>query len=168
MGAALRAVNELESEGLLRRYAIGGAVAVLFHAEPVLTYDLDLFVLLPEQAGGLVDLGPLYERLGRMGGTPKGETVELCGIPVQFLPAFNRLIEESVREAVETSVEGVPTRVVGYEHLLAIMAQTGRPKDRERAASLISAKPPDELRLHRILKAHGLSERWATWKEPRS
>ena len=33
----IEVLNQIEREGLVRRYGIGGAVAVLFHAEPVLT-----------------------------------------------------------------------------------------------------------------------------------
>jgi hypothetical protein len=28
-------LNEMESQGLIRRYAIGGGMAVMFYAEPV-------------------------------------------------------------------------------------------------------------------------------------
>ena len=160
IGAALEAVNLLEGEGLLRRYAVGGAVAVMFHAEPVLTFDLDVFVLLPAPADGLLDLGPIYRRLEAEGGRAERETVVLHGIPVQLIPAYNALVEEAVDGALATEFEGTPTRVVGYEHLLAIMVQTGRPKDRERIASLLAQRPPDEGALGPILERHGLSDRW--------
>lgn len=41
MKLALQTINDLEREGLVGRHAIGGAMALLFHDEPVLTYDLD-------------------------------------------------------------------------------------------------------------------------------
>lgn len=47
---AFRVLNELESEGVIATYAIGGAMAMLFWAEPTVTFDLDVFVLLPDQA----------------------------------------------------------------------------------------------------------------------
>ncbi len=59
MERTLEVLNRLEREGAFRRYAIGGGVAVLFYAEPVLTYDLDVFLLLnPEGSSGLVDRAP--------------------------------------------------------------------------------------------------------------
>jgi len=33
--------------GIVLDYAIGGATAVLFYAEPTRTYDLDVFAILP-------------------------------------------------------------------------------------------------------------------------
>ena len=48
-------LNELESAGLVERYAIGGAMAGFFYAEAVVTEDLDAFVLL-KTSGGLVSL----------------------------------------------------------------------------------------------------------------
>ena len=42
-------------------YAIGGATAVLFYAEPTRTYDVDVFALLPSAGQSvLVSLAPVY------------------------------------------------------------------------------------------------------------
>src|SRR3970040_2223197 len=48
--AAVRVGNELETEGVVSGYAIGGAMAMLFWAEPTVTFDLDVFVLVPGNA----------------------------------------------------------------------------------------------------------------------
>lgn len=42
MEATLRVLNELERNGVISRYAIGGAVGAIFYMEPFLTYDLDI------------------------------------------------------------------------------------------------------------------------------
>ena len=60
MKLALQVINDLEREGLIRRPAIGGAMALLFHDEPVVTFDLDVLCLLP-QSGLLVSLEPVYD-----------------------------------------------------------------------------------------------------------
>ena len=39
---ALRALNRIKAEGVVDDYAIAGAMALLFWAEPVPTYDLDV------------------------------------------------------------------------------------------------------------------------------
>ena len=66
-----RELNELTANGLVRTYAIGGATAVLFHAEPARTYDIDVFVVMaptrpprscPLLTSGLVEF---YEILAR-------------------------------------------------------------------------------------------------------
>jgi hypothetical protein len=38
-----RELNELTKGGIIREYALGGATAVAFYAEPTPTYDIDVF-----------------------------------------------------------------------------------------------------------------------------
>jgi len=126
MERTLQVLNALERDGAIRRYAIGGAMAATFYVEPVLTFDLDVFVLLPKTPGGLVTLAPLYAALRDRGYTEEGECVMIEDVPVQFLPAYNALVEEALAEAKEMSYETTPTRVLRAEHLVAIALQTGR------------------------------------------
>ena len=44
MEKTLAVINKLEQQGLIGRYAIGGAVAATRYIEPIQTYDLDIFV----------------------------------------------------------------------------------------------------------------------------
>src|SRR6266498_3951044 len=136
MKRTLQVLNELELGGVVERYAIGGAMGATFYVEPLLTFDLDVFVILPKDAGNLLSLAPLYEALRWRGYTEEGECVLIEGVPVQFLPAYNALLEEALREARETPYEEVSARVVRAEHLIAICLQTGRDKDRERVRIL--------------------------------
>lgn len=66
MKRALQALNSLEKDGIIGRYAIGGAMGATFYVEPFTTFDLDVFVILPEM-GGLGTLNPLYQELARRG-----------------------------------------------------------------------------------------------------
>lgn len=47
MQKTLEVLNELEREGTISRYAIGRAIGAMFYAEPVSTFDLDIFCMLP-------------------------------------------------------------------------------------------------------------------------
>jgi hypothetical protein len=87
------------------------------------------------------------------------------GIPVQFLPAYNALVEEALNQAQEVMFEGVPTRVLRSEHLLAICLQTGRNKDRDRVRILREQAKLDPNFLAEILRRHQLEERWKRWTE---
>ena len=58
-----------------------------------------VFVLLPQSKEDLFTLGPLYEILRTRGYSEDGEFVIIEGIPVQFLPPYNPLIEEALAEA---------------------------------------------------------------------
>jgi hypothetical protein len=163
MEKTLQVLNALERDGIVTRYAIGGAMAATFYAEPVLTFDLDIFVLLPQAAGGLLTLAPLYEDLRRRGYTEEGECVLIEGVPVQFLPAYNTLLEEALAEAREILYEHTLTRVLRAEHLAAIAVQTGREKDRQRVRLLREQAPMDPEYLAGVLARHGLEDTWRLW-----
>lgn len=122
-------VNRLKDEGTLLDYAVGGASAIPFHAEPVNTYDLDLFAFLPSNSGLILSMAPLYERLRELGHEPHAEHLMIAGVPVQFLPAYNSLVEEAVRAAVVRPYDAVPVRVVGAEHLAAIACRPVEPTE---------------------------------------
>lgn len=163
MRRTLEILYELEREGVFSRYAIGGAMAATFYTEPVLTFDLDVFVLLSASTGKLVSLAAIYEALRARGYGEQKETVVIEGVPVQFLPAYNALIEETVAQAREIDYEGVPARVAQAEHLIAICLQTGRAKDRARVAMLREQAHLDHELLADILKRHQLEEAWKLW-----
>ena len=163
MEKTLQILNVLEREGVLSRYAIGGAMGATFYVEPVLTFDLDIFVILPQTADGLLTLKPLYEALRARSYTEEGECVNIEGIPVQFLPAYNDLLVEALAEARETVYDQTPTRVLRAEHLAAIAAQTGRDKDRQRARLLLEQAALDNNYLASVLARHGQEARWKEW-----
>ena len=159
----MQVLNNLAREGVLSRYAIGGAMGATFYVEPVLTFDLDIFVILPKTVSGLLTLEPLYEALRNRGYTEEGECVNIEGVPVQFLPAHNDLLVEALAEAREVFYEQTPTRVLRAEHLVAIALQTGRDKDRERVRLLREEAMLDKDYLAAVLARHGLEARWNQW-----
>ena len=164
MDQTIAILNELVRERVLGQYALGGAVALLFYTEPANTYDLDVFCLLPPSSGPLVTLTPIYDWLKARGFTEDKEHVLIHGIPVQFIPAYNELVTEAVAQAGERTFRNIPVRVVRLEHLLAIMVQTARAKDRLRAAQLAEEVQFDRAALAEILQRHGLASRWQTWQ----
>jgi hypothetical protein len=48
LGDVFREIDRLKTDDVIREYALDGATAVLFYAEPARTYDVDVFVLLPQ------------------------------------------------------------------------------------------------------------------------
>ena len=166
MKRTIEVLNELEQQGVFFRYAIGGAMGAIFYTEPFLTFDLDVFVVLPQTAGGLLSLTPIYDALRTRGyREQENECVIVDGVPVQFLPAYNSLVEEALNQAQERTYENVPTRVLRSEHLVAIALQTGRSKDRERVRILREQAKLDMDLLADILKRHQLEEKWKHWTE---
>jgi hypothetical protein len=163
MEQALNVLNALEREGILGRYAIAGAMGATFYTEPVLTFDLDVIVVLPQTTSGLLTLTPLYEALRTRGYMEEGECVDIEGVPVQFLPAYNALLEEALKEARDSLYQQTPTRVLRPEHLVAVAVQTGRDKDRLRVGLLRDQAAMDHSYLQKVLGRHGLLERWTQW-----
>src|SRR5262245_37329717 len=168
MEKTLKVLNELEERGLITRYAIGGAIAVLFHAEPVLTYDLDVFCFLPEGPGKLATLSPIYNCLKKKGYREDKEHILIEGLPVQFIPAYNDLVTEALAQAVDTRFKRTKTRVLRAEHLAAILLQTGRPKDRARLPQLLDQAKVDRRALVAIIRRHDLTLKWKGFQQHRN
>ena len=160
MEKTLRVLNRMVKAGVIEQYAIGGAVAAIFYIEPINTNDLDIFFHTKDESAGLDILAPLYDYLAGFGYKGHEETIEIEGWPVQFLPIFNPLLEEAVEQAKEIPFQRTKTRVIQAEHLVAIMLQTGRPKDQARILQFIEHDVLEPGRLTDILGRHGLTEKW--------
>jgi hypothetical protein len=157
----LRTINQMQADGIIDRYAIGGAVGATFYLEPVSTLDVDVFVELHVAPGSLImTLDPIFDYLRDRGCTMEGEHILIGGWPVQFLPPSNSLAEEALRNAVEMNVAGTPVRVLTAEHLAAIALQTGRAKDKARLLQFIEASVLDQTTFEAILSRHDLLDRW--------
>jgi len=163
--ATLEAINKMQADGVIGKYAIGGAVGATLYLEPAATLDVDVFVTLPAMEGSsLLTLSPIYEYLVQHGGIVQHEHILVGGWPIQFLPPANELEREAVAEAVETSVQGVPTRVMTAEHLVAIALQTGRAKDNIRVLQFIEHEAVSSEKLMRVLVRHGLVDKWKAFE----
>ncbi len=160
---AFRAINEMVKAGVVRRYALGGAMGALFYSEPVVTYDLDVFVALGDDPARspLTPLAPIYEFARSRGFAIEREHVVIEGIPVQFLPAPSPLVEEAIEKALLKRVGNTLVRVMTPEHLAAVMVEVGRPKDKLRLESFFSGGALDREVLEEILRRHGLHGRWS-------
>ena len=163
-------LNDLRARGVIGQYAIGGAFAFIFYAEPIETRDLDVFSDLPTSPAGLVLLDKLYAELAALGYQPEGDAILIEGFPVQILPESTPLVKEAVRDANEVTVGKQTTRVFTPEHATAIALQTNRAKDRLKIEHLLETgrQPLDLARLTAILKRHGLETRWGKFMDGRN
>ena len=159
LGAVFQELNALKAAGVLADYAIGGATATLFYAEPTRTYDLDVFILLAARdSASLAPLASIYDWARARGFPEDAEHIQIHGVPVQFLPAHNSLAEEAVTKGRTLDYEGVPVKVIGPEHLAALALQTGGRRRRERAWQLIESGSTDRGALREILRRHAINE----------
>lgn len=159
-------INQMLADGVIKRYAIGGAVGATFFLEPVSTLDVDVFVPLEPQPGSfLISPQPIFDYLKARGGEMKGEYVVLSGWPVQFLPPTGPLLEEALQATVTFDLEGVPVQVLTAEHLASIALQTGRAKDKARLLQFIESGVLDMPRFQAIINRHGLASAWSLFKK---
>lgn len=165
MRKTLKIINELKENKLIEDYAIGGGIAALYYIEPFLTYDLDLFIILPEKEikKTLITLSPIFDYLKKKGYSWKGEHIVIEGIPVQFIPA-DELEKEAVKNARLVYYQRVKTKVVTPEYLIAILLRAGRKKDIEKIEKLLEQTKIDKRKLNEILKRYNLKEKYEKLK----
>ena len=157
MKAVLRILNQLREKGLIKDYAIGGAIAALRWTEPFFTQDLDVFVIVEPTLEGLIVLTPIYEHFQSLGYPWKGQWIVVEGIPVDLFPA-DPLETEAIERAVEVEYEGVQAKVMTPEYLIALFLRAGREKDRTKIRMLLEQSGVNKERLREILERYGLLE----------
>ena len=165
MKTALRVLNDLVTEKVIKDYAIGGAMGAMFYMEAVTTVDLDVFVLFNDDFN-LLPLQPIYDALKAKGYLPdehERECVNISGTPVQFLPAYSPLLAEALSRAKPFDYEGIPAKVIEAEYLAAICVQTGRLKDRLRVQMFLSSQGFDRMKFEAILDRFGMKEEKSQW-----
>lgn len=162
MDKALRIINELKKEGVIKDFAIGGGIAVLYYTEPLLTYDLDIYFVPIKE--GLDVLAPIYSFLKKRGYKTSKEHILVEGVPVQFIPVYNDLVKDAVFNSRKVNYGRLKTNVVGLEYLIAIMLQTYRGKDRERLVTILEDTEFDSKRLRSILKKYGLYDKFKKFR----
>ena len=86
------------SARIINNYAVFGAVAQMRYTEAVVTLAVDVLVVTPHP-DSIDVLTPIYDFCSARGYDSEGETVRVGDWPVQFIPAFNPLTGEAVREA---------------------------------------------------------------------
>jgi hypothetical protein len=150
----LRAANELVSAGLIKDYALGGALAAIYYTEPFTTYDADIIFIASDKTLS-AGIPAIYSYLQSKGWRVEREHLMIKDFPVQFLAASG-LTEEAVREANPMRYEGVPAKVFRPEYIIAIAASVGRHKDLARIEQLMSQTTIDEALLDDILRRYNL------------
>jgi hypothetical protein len=150
----LLAANELVAAGLIKDYALGGALAAIYYTEPFATYDVDIIFVATDKTSS-AGIPAIYSHLRAKGWRVEGEHLLIKDFPVQFLPAHG-LTEEAVREAREIEYEAVPAKVFRPEYIIAIAASVGRYKDLARIEQLLEQAKIDKPLLDDILRRYNL------------
>ncbi len=155
-------INKMVDDGVIKNYALGGAMAAFFYIEPSHTADMDMFCALAHDPlpSGLVMLNPITDYLKSKGFVTTEIGAMIYGIDVQFQFPSDSLGEASIEDAITHDLDGTPVRVMTPEYLVAHMLKTNRPKDRLRLIRFIEAQAFDPATVYEILSEHGLEERY--------
>jgi hypothetical protein len=170
MKQTLDIINRMETDGIIGRYAIAGAVAAYNYVEPSVTDDLDILVAfdIPEnRRSGLITLGPILAYLSEKGYSEfRKEGILIEGWTVQFIPVAGDLDAEALARAEEVEIEidprqgSVRTRVLRPEYIVATALRVDRPKDRIRMIQFLEEEAVDIPALCEVIGRHGLAAAW--------
>lgn len=156
-------LNGMREAGVIRNYALFGAVAQMRYTDSVVTVDVDVLVDLPDMER-LDPLRPIYEHCARLGLQAEGEAIRVGGWPVQFITVFSDLTREALENAEEGDLDGVSLRVIRAEYLAVIALSVGRAKDHSRVIALLDAGAVHREALEALAVRHGLTKQWATFR----
>ena len=150
----LRAANDLVSAGLIKDYALGGALAAIYYTEPITTYHADIIFVASDKTLS-AGIPAIYSHLQSKGWRIEREHLLIGDFPVQFLAASG-LTEEAVREGRLVQFEGVPAKVFRPEYIIAVAASVGRHKDFARIEQMLEQVKIDKALLADILRRYNL------------
>src|SRR6266508_3724415 len=96
-------INQMQADGVIGVYAIGGAVGATFYLEPAATEDVDIFCALePPPGQSILRLTPYDYLTARGYRINKEGYIVIAGWPVQFHPVGG---DPLLKEALEQSVQ---------------------------------------------------------------
>lgn len=155
-------LRDMQEHGIIGKFAVGGASAVAFYAEPIATKDLDIFFLFePPQDGALLSLEPIYSYCRKKGYNFDHEFVSIEGWPVQFVEASHEpLWKDALTNSIVFSFEGVSLNVLPPEHLAAMWASVARPKDVLKIQHFAENEVLNPEKMLQVLERFGLVETW--------
>lgn len=154
-----RAINALREEGIVENYAVGEDMGAFFYVDILTTFDVDVFVVLPQQDAP-TNLSRVYDWAQQHGCAIHLDHIIIHGVPVQILAASPGLESEAIERANVLTFDSVPVCVMPPEHLIALYIQTGGDKRRGRARDLFADSAVDKDALRDILERFNLIEKW--------
>lgn len=155
-------LSDMQKQGVIGKYAVGGASAVAFYTEPIATKDLDIFFLFePPQSDLILSLEPIYDYCREKGYTFDHEFISIGGWPVQFVESgHDPLWSEALENSITFSFDGESLDVLPAEYLAAMWAIVARPKDILKIQHFAESDVLEAVKLQDILIRFDLTETW--------
>ena len=143
---ALRQLNQLKSQRIVKDYVVIGAVAFSIHVEPMYTADMDVVVLVDTYS----EYVRAYEGLQAVSSNARGEYLTVAGVEVHLLTSeTSPLFQDAITGAKQVRVGNIRTRVATVEHLILLALRANRPKDQIKAVVLLERA--DHARVQSLL-----------------
>lgn len=160
LNKVIAVIDQMQADGVIGRYALGGAMAAVIYVDPFPTQDFDFFVHLKSPVSNLDPLRPIIDYLEPRGYPIKEVEFLIEGFLVQFLPFTSALTEEATEMANLAVIDGVQVPVLSPEYLTAVMLETGRTKDFLRAKMFLDQEAVnlDELKI--LIEKFNLEAQW--------
>jgi hypothetical protein len=152
----------MHAKGIIGKYAVGGASAIAFYAEPIATKDLDIFFLFePLQNNPILSLEPIYDYCREHGYSFDHEFISIGGWDVQFVESGHDPLWIDALENAQTFVfDDSSLDVLPPEHLAAMWAKVARPKDILKILHFAANDVLDSAKLKEVLTRFDLIETW--------
>ena len=152
-------LNDMLACGVIRNYALFGAMAQMRYTEAVATLDADVLVTVPS-ADRMDVLAGTYGYCKEQGFENEGDAVRVGAWPVQFMPVFSPLTREAMENTEIADFDGVALRVVRADYLAVIALSVRRAKDYARILALLESLSVTREQIAQLAAEHGLSQAW--------
>ncbi len=166
MERVLQVINQMQADGIVENYAIGGGIAAIYYLEPYQTEDIDIFIPVSSVSvgkAGLISLEPVYGYLKKLGYFPSKEGVIIEDWLVQFIPTRQLMDEEAIAKSRRVKYGETETKLFTAEYLAAELLRSGRRKDQIRVIALIESNKVNMTTFREILTRHRLTDKWETF-----
>lgn len=160
MKKVFEVINQMQADGVIDIYALGGAMAANLYIDSFPTIDFDFFVSVSGASPALDPLRPRINYLEPLGYKPKGVEFEIEGELVQFIPFPDKLSEDAANNARILEIDDVTFRAFAPEYVVAVMLKTGRLKDFARAKMFVDQGTVDMDTLQELIERFELKEQW--------
>jgi len=158
----IEVVDAMVAEGIIEKYAIGGALAATLYGEPIATIDLDIFFVFKKKQNTLVlSLDEIYDYARKRGFEFDHEFVRIDSWLVQFVESSHSpLWTNAIDTARMLPLDSHTLPVIDPEYLVAMWLFAGRAKDYQKIAIFLESALVERNRLKTVLEDNGLMVKW--------
>ncbi len=157
-------LNDMMGDGIIKNYAVFGAVAQMRYTEAVVTMDADILIAV-DDSESLAVLSPVYNYCKEKGYQPEGEAIRVGEWPAQFIPAFDQLTKDAMNNADESDLDGIAIRVVKADYLAVIALSVGRVKDFMRILALMESESVSGKEIQELAQKYNLIDQWIRFEK---